>query len=232
MLLGGAGLALAAAAYQWATTLPQRDRMPTPRPTAIAVAVAPAKRVEATPYAPPSDVTAEVKALDWFQFEKFVELLFVQQGYRVERSGGANPDGGIDMMLHKGGVTEAVQCKHWKVYKVGVKELREFLGALTDRGVARGIFVTLQPYTDEARALAAKHQITLVGEPEFKQMLEAVSWATNPALINLLRDKQKYCPKCEAEMVLRTAKKGKAVGSQFWSCSTFPRCRERLVYAG
>ena len=33
------------------------------------------------------------------------------------------------------------------------------------------------------------------------------------------------CPKCDREMVLRTARRGKRAGSQFWGCSTFPNCR-------
>lgn len=33
------------------------------------------------------------------------------------------------------------------------------------------------------------------------------------------------CPKCGAEMVLRTAKKGEKIGKQFWGCSAFPKCR-------
>lgn len=33
------------------------------------------------------------------------------------------------------------------------------------------------------------------------------------------------CPKCGAEMKLRTARKGRYVGSQFWGCSKFPKCK-------
>jgi len=33
------------------------------------------------------------------------------------------------------------------------------------------------------------------------------------------------CPECGSKMVLRTARKGKNAGNQFWGCSTFPRCR-------
>jgi hypothetical protein len=33
------------------------------------------------------------------------------------------------------------------------------------------------------------------------------------------------CPKCGAPMVLRTAKKGKRAGKQFWGCSAYPKCR-------
>lgn len=33
------------------------------------------------------------------------------------------------------------------------------------------------------------------------------------------------CPRCGAPMMLRTARKGKRAGKQFWGCSTFPKCR-------
>lgn len=33
------------------------------------------------------------------------------------------------------------------------------------------------------------------------------------------------CPKCGAEMIERTAKKGKNAGNKFWGCSKFPACR-------
>lgn len=39
------------------------------------------------------------------------------------------------------------------------------------------------------------------------------------------------CPKCGAEMVLRTAKTGANAGNQFWGCPNYPRCRSMLPYA-
>jgi hypothetical protein len=33
------------------------------------------------------------------------------------------------------------------------------------------------------------------------------------------------CPKCGTKMILRTAKKGKSAGSQFWGCCNFPKCK-------
>ena len=33
------------------------------------------------------------------------------------------------------------------------------------------------------------------------------------------------CPRCDSEMVLRTATKGNNVGRQFWGCSRYPKCR-------
>ena len=36
---------------------------------------------------------------------------------------------------------------------------------------------------------------------------------------------QLICPRCGKELVLRTARKGNNVGSQFYGCSGFPKCR-------
>ena len=54
-------------------------------------------------------------------------------------------------------------------------------------------------------------------------MLAAVDASYNPEILELLNDERKYCPKCESEMVLRTAKA--APTNQFWGCSKYPRCR-------
>ena len=35
----------------------------------------------------------------------------------------------------------------------------------------------------------------------------------------------KSCSRCNAEMVLRKATKGKNAGNEFWGCSAFPKCR-------
>ncbi len=39
------------------------------------------------------------------------------------------------------------------------------------------------------------------------------------------------CPKCGAEMVLQTAKKGQNAGNKFWGCSRFPKCRGTINIA-
>jgi hypothetical protein len=34
-----------------------------------------------------------------------------------------------------------------------------------------------------------------------------------------------FCPKCGSKMILRTARKGKYTGQNFWGCSKFPSCK-------
>jgi restriction endonuclease Mrr len=166
-----------------------------------------------------------LRAIDWFQFEKIVALAYEKLGYTVTRRGGANPDGGIDLVIEQDGQRTAVQCKQWKTWNVGVKAVREFLGALTDAGIQKGIFITLRGYTGDAKLLAEKHGIEIVNEAGLAQMLESTNAKSDPEVLGLLLDARKFCLKCECELILRTATKGSNEDNQFWGCSTYPRCR-------
>lgn len=175
-----------------------------------------------------ADLIEQLRAIDWFQFEKVVALTYRKLGHTVTRRGGANPDGGIDLVIEKDGQRAAVQCKQWKTWNVGVKAVREFLGALTDARIERGIFVTLGGYTGDAKQLADKHGIAMLNEAELAAMLESVDAEFDPEVLALLDDARKFCPKCESEMIKRTAKKGIGTGSKFWGCSQYPRCRFKM----
>lgn len=165
-----------------------------------------------------------LRAIDWFQFEKIVALAYQKHGYTISRRGGAHPDGGIDLTIRKDGETKAVQCKHWKTWKVGVKDVREFLGALTDAGISKGVFISLRGSTYAAQALASKHGIEMLNEAALATLLEKVDARFDPQMLAILEDQRKYCPRCEQEMVLRPARQGPNAGQKFWGCSTYPRC--------
>lgn len=150
----------------------------------------------------------------------------------MEQRGGANPDGGIDLVLEKGGERIAVQCKQWKNWKLGVKPVREFLGAMTDARISQGIVVTLSNSTSEARELADKHGIELLTEGGLTRMLLVSGVWQDEQVLAILEDITKHCPKCGRPMVLRTASKGPNPGSRFWGCSTYPQCRQTMPVAG
>jgi restriction system protein len=150
--------------------------------------------------------------MDWFQFEKMVALVYRRLGYTVTRRGGANPDGGIDLLIEKDGQRSAVQCTQWKTWNVGVKPMREFLGALTDAGIQKGILSALCGYSGEAKQLAEKHGIENVNEVGLAKMMESTGVQVDPEAQAILTDAREFCPKCEAEMVLLTAKFVRAVG--------------------
>jgi hypothetical protein len=167
-------------------------------------------------------ISEGLKKIDWFQFEKLVELIYQHRGFAVTRLGGANPDGGVDLILKSKAEETIVQCKHWRKQMVGVRDIREFLGTLTDQKIAKGIFVTLAGYTEDARQLADKHGIQTYKETDILNMLEETGLTNCKEISELFSDETKICPKCENEMVLRTAR---GTTNKFWGCSTYPRCR-------
>lgn len=184
-----------------------------------------------TGVAPPPSIRAEpislsesIRKIDWFQFEKLIAHLYISQGYIVTRKGGANPDGGIDLILEKNGERIAVQCKHWKAWKVGVAKLRELLGALSDTGISKGIIVTVSGYTMDAKDFANRNKIEILDSEQIYSMVTSAGGMENLAIRALLTDERKMCPKCESEMILRTARRGSNAGGSFWGCSRYPRC--------
>jgi hypothetical protein len=167
----------------------------------------------------------DLRAIDWFQFEQIMAALYELQGCRIERRGGANPDGGIDLVIYENSQRIAVQCKHWKVWKVGVRHLREFFGGMKAEGFDQGVFATIKGCTNEAREFACAHQITILGGSDIQRMLTKAEAHTCPNIQAILKDKTKHCPKCGAPMFIRTARHSLNPGSQFWGCSTYPRCK-------
>lgn len=170
-------------------------------------------------------LSENLRSIDWFQFEKLIAAIYTAKGFTVKRLGGANPDGGVDLIVENSKEKFISQCKHWRTWKVGVRQIREFLGTLTDTKVPKGVFITLQGYTDDARTLAAKHGIVIVSETGVLQMLHEIDWNNNRVIVDTLNDVRKFCPRCESEMVLRTARRGTNVGGKFWGCSRYPTCR-------
>lgn len=184
------------------------------------------ERIQRNPvqFSTPASLIDQLRTINWYQFEKLVALVYKHRGYKVTRRGGANPDGGIDLILELNGQQSAVQCKQWKTWNVGVKAVREFLGALTDAQMQRGIFITLNGYTGDAKKLAEKHGIEIINETGLTAMLEEVNILENPGVMELLKDTRKFCPRCERLMVERVAKKGTNSGQRFWGCSGYPKC--------
>jgi restriction system protein len=54
------------------------------------------------------------------------------------------------------------------------------------------------------------------------------TWKTSREHVATLKerfDSTTTCPKCSSELILRTVKSGEKAGSQFYGCSTYPKCR-------
>ncbi len=170
------------------------------------------------------DFQERLRAIDWFQFEKLVALLLTKKGYAVERRGGAKADDGVDLILERDGVRTAVQCKHWQAWRVGVKTVRELRGAMAGEGFSKGMLIAMKGFTVDAIQKATEYGIELRDESDVVRLLEESDARYDPTVAELLNDARKFCPRCESEMVLRTATRGPNKGQGFWGCSTYPRC--------
>jgi restriction system protein len=188
-----------------------------------------------------ANVTASKSAdalndMSWLEFEQLVGEGFRLQGYEVKEQGGAQADGGVDLVLRKGSEIFLVQCKQWRAMKVGVDVVRELYGVMAARGAAGGFVVTSGRFTDDAVAFAAGRNLRLVDGPKLFGLLQQAKAAPSRATAakTPLRVPEPTppgaslttpgCPKCNAPMVQRTAKKGATPGAQFWGCSKFPVC--------
>lgn len=168
-----------------------------------------------------ADIVGRMRVIDWYQFEKLNAAILTGEGWTVERKGGAAPDGGVDLVAVKDGLKILVQCKHWRGWKVQEKVVREMLGSMTHFGVTVGAIHTLKGWTRPAKKFANEHGIDLADEQELARRARAS--LTDEALARWLLDDTHHCPKCEAEMVLRTGD-----FKSFWGCPHYPRCRGTL----
>ena len=74
-----------------------------------------------------------LQALSWREFEELCAETYRKRGYAVsETARGA--DGGVDLVLRRGGERIFVQCKHYAARRVDVRPVRELFGVMPRRG--------------------------------------------------------------------------------------------------
>jgi len=164
-----------------------------------------------------------LEKMSWREFEGLAAETFRRKGYRVVERGGNGPDGGVDLELLMGSDKYLVQCKQWKVAKVGVATVRELYGVMTAEHAVGGFVVASGEFSDEAQKFAEGRSIKLVATKSLLNMISSAAINTSPA--NTEPKTEPICPKCGSTMVRRVAKTGSMAGNTFWGCSRFPACR-------
>jgi restriction system protein len=187
-----------------------------PRPTSVAQAEVPRPSVWAL------DV---LQRMDWKRFEFLAAAYYERIGFRTEpiRWGA---DEGVDVKLFRGDLSEpvsVVQCKAWNGRPVGVSEVRELLGVMTDSEVKTGVFLTTSTFTDAAVKFAEGNKIALVDGAQFLERVLALPPEAQSELLAVACEGDwttPSCPSCAVKLVHREGKRG-----SFWGCRNFPRCR-------
>jgi restriction system protein len=173
-----------------------------------------------------------LNGITWHEFEMLVGESFRRKGYTVEESGGGGADGGIDLILYKGGEKSLVQCKQWRAYKVGVKVVRELYGVMAASRTSHGYVVTSGRFTADAIKFAEGREIDLIDGDMLNRMIREMKHKLEPVIPAAVSEVQSTggmvlsvempaCPKCKSPMEKRSNKAGKL----FWGCPQFPRCR-------
>lgn len=195
---------------------------------------------------------ASIRSLSWQEFEHLAGEAYCRQGYVVQETGRTSGDGGIDLWLRRGDERVVVQCKRWRTYRVGVKPVRELYGVMTSERASRGVLITSGSFTREALRFADGKPLDLVAGPALWELVQSVRAvghglhsaspgapiprpasaqptapieAPRPANARFTPDTAVECPLCRAPMVLRTARRGKHAGGQFWGCTRYPNCK-------
>ncbi|MGV3591732.1 MAG: restriction endonuclease [Gammaproteobacteria bacterium] len=162
-----------------------------------------------------------IKELSGHEFEILLSEAFRRQGYTVKENSSGGPDGGIDLILKKDGITMLVQCKNWNSSKVGVTVVRELFGVVMAEGADKGMVVCSGDFTQEAINFGKQSGIQLLGGRELSKMIPSVQvvpvMQATPA--------NDMCPVCGSLMVRRVARRGLNVGKSFLGCSRYPKCR-------
>lgn len=172
------------------------------------------------------------------EFELAMADAFRAGGYAVTVTpDGA--DGGVDLVLNRPVELILVQCKHWKVLKVGVKVVRELYGVMAAQGATGGIVATSGRFTQEARGFAASVNVQLLDHDDVIRMLGLQEVTVGPDSVPTSAGTHTSseggvprCPRCGEPMVIRTTRGGENRGEQFWGCPRFPACRGLVPASG
>lgn len=182
-----------------------------------------------------------IRNLSWQDFERLVAEAYRRQGYQVKENGGGGKDGGIDLLLKKGGQTFMVQCKQWRSAKVSAPVAREMWGLVAHHGFDGVKIVSVGSFTDDAAEFAKGKAMELVSGEQLVDLIASVrsrpvaqgvnpvqkpklKWApgtrpSEPTNVSLLHP---LCPKCRSKMVLRTSRNTQ---DDFWGCGQYPSCK-------
>lgn len=166
------------------------------------------------------------------QFEELLQARFRGKGYRVTLTpNGA--DFGADLLLERDGVKTAVQAKHWRTRKVGVRAVQEIAAAKAHYRADKAAVIASGDFTDQAVRLAASNGIELWDRGRLASELLNHAGPISPAVLARPDSHPKEasgstappgCPRCGSPMVRRTGRHGPFLG-----CSTYPACRGTLA---
>lgn len=120
---------------------------------------------------------AELDQLDGVEFEEFLAGLFRVQGYAAELTPSSG-DYGADLILSKDGQRIAVQAKRY-AGSVGVGAVQEALSGMAYYNCQAAWVITTGAFTANARELAGKSGVKMIGRSEIGNLMAQHAAKTN-----------------------------------------------------
>lgn len=111
----------------------------------------------------------EVDKMSGEDFEIFLEQLFRNQGYKVERVGRRAEYGG-DLLIELAGIRTAVQAKRCS-NPVNVKAIQEIYTAKVHYAATEAMVVTNSRFTSNARTLEKENHVQLVDREKLASLI-------------------------------------------------------------
>lgn len=119
-------------------------------------------------------------ALDWSEFEDFVQLVFESAGYTVEKVA-PRPKHNVDLILHvghlSGRIVARVEVRRYSTANIIRARVHQFYGALVQKGSAPGYIVTTSDFTKPAYEAAAAYngKVKLINGDRFLRYIRYIS---------------------------------------------------------
>lgn len=110
-------------------------------------------------------------------FEKYLERLFKDLGYKVKRCGKSG-DQGADLLLEKEHFIYAIQAKYYNE-KLGNTPVQEVVGALNYYDADQGVVVTNSVFTPSAKELAKVNNVILIDNKGLKKLISCACYETD-----------------------------------------------------
>lgn len=150
-------------------------------------------------------------------FEEFLALKFKKLGYKVKMTP-TTADYGADLVIKKDKSKIVVQAKRWNS-KVGVEAVQQVVASMKYYNADRSMVITNNYFTENAKILAKCNEVELYDRRKLYNLIEAKN--NNEIL------KKAMCPKCGADLVIRSGKYG-----EFYGCDGYPKCNFTMSIEG
>jgi restriction system protein len=135
--------------------------------------------------------------MDGRTFEQYVEAIYQRKGYKTERTPYKGDFGG-DVLIEKNGIKTVVQAKRWS-RKVGVKAVQEAVAARGYYDCQAAIVLSNSDFTQQAKELARRNDVVLVGRKKLLDELVAVAKATG-GVVDVKETEAAHCSRCGKQM--------------------------------